>query len=118
MPSNNNSRSRRRAQYDDDFAESVNITDAQLIDRTTNDQVEGEPDEPLESWQPHRMHDIDFNEEEDEYTEEPDWCFLCQVSQSKYDASSNHNLQGLLRYFDENYHLVAPKTLASEAQVS
>lgn len=105
-------------QVSDQFAQSINLSDAQLVARTSaQENGEEEPDEPLEMWQPHRMQDIDFSAEEEEPTDDPDWCFLCHVSQSRYDVSENKYLQGMLRYFDENYHLVAPKTLTSQAQL-
>lgn len=49
-------------------------------------------------------------------TDDPDYCFLCYISQSKHKATNNKNYQSLIRYLNENYHLVAPKVLVREAQ--
>jgi len=97
-----------------EFDEAIEYNDEQLM---TDAAGEEGVEQPIEEWQPYCMQDIDFSTVDDEYTDDPQWCFLCRVSQSKYDAADNQHLQGLLKYMDENYHLVAPKTLCSEAQI-
>lgn len=109
-------RRRARAADNDDFSDAVNISDAQLVNQTAADD-EAEVAEPLEVWEPVQMRNTDFTQEDDEFTTDPDFCFLCDYSQSAHEAEDNQNLAGLLRYADENFHLVTPKTLVKEIQL-
>lgn len=134
-------RRNQRQELADEFQHSFNISDSQLVNQTqtqsraqsraqtqaqiqTQAQVQAHPNdedvveaEPLEEWQPHRMHDTDFESEPDEFTTDPDFCFMCSVSQSKHDVAENQNLAGLIRYVDENFHLVRPKILVNDIQM-
>lgn len=73
--------------------------------------------EPLEQWSAQTPDDIDFsNESEEEETDEPQYCFLCHVSQTSRGSMRNQNLDSLHAYLRENEHRVKPKTLVKNVQ--
>ena len=80
----------------------------------TNELAEGEP---LEQWSAYTPDDIDFTQElEEEETDDPDYCFLCHVSQTSRGSVRNQNLDSLHAYLRENEHRVSPKTLTRNVQ--
>lgn len=77
-------------------------------------EVDEEP-QPIEDWEIVSLHNTHYPFEDDEFTDEPNWCFLCEMSRLKSD-SADHPIGRLINYINDNLHLVAVHTLVATIQ--
>lgn len=62
-------------------------------------------------------HDYTQEDGDEEATDNPDYCFLCECSQLKSDFENDANFAKMIRYIFENYDKVEPKRFNHTIQV-
>lgn len=66
---------------------------------------------------PYKIIQVNWEQYEEEDTTDPNYCFLCEMSQSTSEANANVNYVKLKRFINENYPFMEPGILCRQAQL-
>ena len=85
----------------------------QLQQPSAEDAMDVDEDE----WQVVPMDNLDLSDEQDEATDDPEWCFFCTVSHATgEDTAGSHNYNAIKKLIGEQYHLMNLRALVREVQ--
>lgn len=81
------------------------------------DEDEEEEDIPANpGFMPGVFYDCDWSTMEEEPTDDPEYCYFCEMSMSKHDIENDKSYMNGLTYIEENYHCMDPKRLSRNFQ--